>query len=308
MDIWREFDETMEKIIRFCNGYSIGIYGYGNGGKYLYHFLRRRNVAVDMIIDPNDSIRGERTSIIHRPEIISRIDPEKYRLLITFKPNKEEMAYMNQYCFVENHNTLLIRDLLYGVEDSKPTTLLSWTEKKYGLDIRKSDLSVALDDRNEYSASLEHALMDIIDNFSFSENDSIFDYGCGKGSSILIFAYYGIKTIGGIEYDANLYNSCVKNLNALGIDSSYVVKGDARGFFDIDNFNYFYFYNPFKGATFDKVISNVEDSFRRNRRKITIIYSNPFCFESVTRNNIFKLTKQISSDFYIPDVDIFVTE
>lgn len=41
---------------------------------------------------------------------------------------------------------------------------------------------------------------------------------------------------------------------------------------------------------------------------MAIIYSNPFEHESVVANGIFRLAKQIDSDFYIPKVNIYIAD
>jgi len=52
---------------------------------------------------------------------------------------------------------------------------------------------------------------------------------------------------------------------------------------DIDQYNYFYFYNSIQGTTLKKVIKLIKESLDRKPRQITIIYVNP-----IERNKFLK--------------------
>lgn len=55
----------------------------------------------------------------------------------------------------------------------------------------------------------------------------------------------------------------------------------------------------FRGDTFRKVIDNIEDSVRRTKRHVRIIYANPWLHKEVEKNGIFRLTKQVDSEFFL---------
>lgn len=113
---------------------------------------------------------------------------------------------------------------------------------------------------------------------------------------------------GGIEYDSRMYETCKRNLEALGLPTDAVVKGNAAEFSDVDGYDYFYLYNPFVGETFRGVIRQLEASHWRKPRVMTLIYSNPFCHQSVIEHGVFRWTKTIPADFYIPEVHVYQTK
>ena len=67
----------------------------------------------------------------------------------------------------------------------------------------------------------------------------------------------------------------------------------------LDRYNTFYLYDPFRGDTFRKVIDHIEDSVRRTKRHVRIIYANPWLHKEVEKNGIFRLTKQVNSEFFL---------
>lgn len=57
----------------------------------------------------------------------------------------------------------------------------------------------------------------------------------------------------------------------------FVYNEDASSFSDIDEYDYFYLYNPFRGKIMVDFINELLESQKRNKRTITVIYSNPTC-------------------------------
>ena len=142
----------------------------------------------------------------------------------------------------------------------------------------------------------------------FDDKDAVFGFGCGKGASLINFIYHGIKKIGGVEYDNELYLILKNNFTKLGIDYSNVIRDDASNVTEkLDEYNYFYMYNPFGGELFSKVIKNLEESYLRNKRRITLIYSGACLHSKVIEGGIIMLTKMVDTDFWLRDVHIYTT-
>lgn len=70
----------------------------------------------------------------------------------------------------------------------------------------------------------------------------------------------------------------------------------------------FYLYDPFRGETFKKVIKNIEESVRRKDRNVTIVYANPWLHREVEAGGVFKLVKQISTEFFLNIVNVYENE
>lgn len=73
---------------------------------------------------------------------------------------------------------------------------------------------------------------------------------------------------------------------------------------NIDNYNLFFFYNPFVGEVFKQTIKNIYQSFTKHRRNIFIAYGNPFEHEVIMSYG-FNLYKQLSIDLYDPLFNIY---
>ena len=98
------------------------------------------------------------------------------------------------------------------------------------------------------------------------------------------------------------------NFTKLGIDYSNVIRDDASNVTEkLDEYNYFYMYNPFGGELFSKVIKNLEESYLRNKRRITLIYSGACLHSKVIEGGIIMLTKMVDTDFWLRDVHIYTT-
>jgi SAM-dependent methyltransferase len=139
-----------------------------------------------------------------------------------------------------------------------------------------------------YGATRTYEINSVLRSVCASKNDSILDFGCGKGLGLVNFYRYGFKKVCGIELNTQLCKIAQKNLKTLKIENLSVINGDATLLKEhLDDFNYFYFYNPFTGSVFSKVISNIVDSHARKPRQITIIYNYPVEREVILKTNLF---------------------
>ena len=53
---------------------------------------------------------------------------------------------------------------------------------------------------------------------------------------------------------------------------------------ELDDYNCFFFFDPFEGELFDRVIDVVCKSLKRVPRKTFIIYINPRCYKTIEKN------------------------
>lgn len=107
-------------------------------------------------------------------------------------------------------------------------------------------------------------------------NDRIIDVGCGKGRMLEFFHALGFSKSDGLEYSLELAEIARKNMKTLELPCG-VFTGDAAEFDGYDSYNWFYLYNPFSHNIMLRFIGKIQESLRRNPRKITIVYTNPVC-------------------------------
>jgi len=187
-----------------------------------------------------------------------------------------------------------IRPILRGIKNA--VVLLSkgeWREFVVRLRITlgqvdlKHDLSETVTDRTHYyadSSGLEFEKL--MAHFKITPDDAIVDFGCGKGGILISLAKYPFAKIVGVEIDPALAAIARKNIDILKIRKVTIECCDAAVFDRLNEFTYFYFFDPFPVVVMQEVIRNIERSLRENPRKATIIYLNPFCHELFEASSI----------------------
>jgi len=303
-EIWDAFEARLRDLFLLCNGKQVVIWGYGHSGRFLDHVFRRHGKQVEVRMDASGKVRG-----VERPAILSHLDPETHVVLLTFPLSGDVIERLERHGFHRGTGYVPVIEFFYGSEDIRGLDYHDWIEHLVPVDLWRPEMEVNASSRefNEFSRGADYSLAEVLDNFCFTEKDAIFDYGCGKGSALVLFERAGVSW-GGIEYDSRMYETCKRNLEALGLPTDAVVKGNAAEFSDVDGYDYFYLYNPFVGETFRGVIRQLEASHWRKPRVMTLIYSNPFCHQSVIEHGVFRRTKTIPADFYIPEVHVYQTK
>ena len=103
---------------------------------------------------------------------------------------------------------------------------------------------------------------------------SFVDIGCGKGMCLKVACDLGCKRVAGIELDPRLAEICRKNIRKLELPAK-VFEENAIDFTHYASFDLFYFYNPFNGNIFEKVIAAIKKSVEERPREIWVVYLCP---------------------------------
>lgn len=134
---------------------------------------------------------------------------------------------------------------------------------------------------NRYEATSYEVLKFLCDNYEFKEEDSLVDFGCGKGRlNFYINNFYNSK-VTGIEMNKFFFEECLSNKKSYL--SKNKTKEDKISFLNCfaekyevkKEDNKFYFFNPFSEQIFIKVIGNILDSLLENERQVNIILYYP---------------------------------
>ena len=133
----------------------------------------------------------------------------------------------------------------------------------------------------------------IISNFHITANDAIVDYGCGKGGVLISLSKFPFAKIVGVEIAPDLVEIANRNIKTLNIRNVSIECCDATEFKPLDEYNYFYFFDPFPCVVMKDVLANIEKSIRERRRKTTIIYLNPSCHELIESSDVFKKIQEL---------------
>lgn len=304
--------DTLEKrvmdVLPALTGKRIIIWGYGKSGRFLEWFLEEKcHLEIDYIIDDSISIYGK---AIDRSFLLDYLEAKDTLILLALPDVGKVREILSEYGYIEGINFVdMIGKVYESGKERRELSHWEYFEYRYGVALQRQAEACAQSggDANNYVITSFSTIRNIVEQCGITKGDALFDFGAGKGGALIGFYYLGILNLGGVELSKELYKIWMDNFTKLGISQNHCYNMDATMCTDIDNYNYFYICNPFRGETFRKVISNIENSFDRNPRKIRIIYVNTFCHKMVIANGIFHLEKQISSGQYIRLVNIYTT-
>jgi ribosomal protein L11 methylase PrmA len=159
-------------------------------------------------------------------------------------------------------------------------------EKKYGLDtirlnnLKNQTLKGNREDAEQYQGANYFLLEQVFEKIrSIHANDSIIDFGCGKGRVLVVASYYGFNTLTGIDFSKEL---CIEARKTIGTvqqkfpEKIYnIIYANAAEYEIGESANVFFFFNPFNEKVMLAVVKNILLSINKKPRKIYIIYLNP---------------------------------
>lgn len=149
---------------------------------------------------------------------------------------------------------------------------------------------------HDHCATPGPELRHLVKTLHATASDKFLDIGCGKGSALIALADCPFSRIAGCDISPELIRIAEKNLRQLHIEHASLYCADAAKFTDIDEYTYFYFFNPFPRAVFEAVIGNIRESLLRAPRQITIIYRNPIFADSMERGPFVKVRESRYTD------------
>ena len=124
---------------------------------------------------------------------------------------------------------------------------------------------------NQYQPSTD-ALVKVLKRFPVSEKDAILDMGCGKGKAMYLMSRFPFGKISGYDLSEELVHIANQNFQKLGLSRCHAVQADAAAFGDYDAYNYFYIFNAFPQAVFERMMNRVLESLKRRPRNCYFIY------------------------------------
>jgi SAM-dependent methyltransferase len=158
----------------------------------------------------------------------------------------------------------------------------------------KHDPTEAVSERTHYYADSGGLEFDkIISNFNITSDDAIVDFGCGKGGILISLAKYPFSKITGVEISPELVAIAKNNIKKLNIKNVEIACCDAAEFKQLNEYNYFYFFDPFPCGVMEEVVKNIEKSIIDRPRKTTIIYLNPYCHDLIESSVFFSKTTEL---------------
>lgn len=327
LQVLDEFRNKLDDVMHRCMDKRIVIYGYGYSGRFVawyaeyYHSLKP-----DYIITEEYSNTIPYELPLFRASLFDfgYKDVKDAVVWLCTAETEEIRDRLAAHGYIKAQTYFDMNEIVYGEGYDRSTAdtnvqFMRFLEQKFQCDLVNS-ISV-----NASGHMIEgmHGCINLTPKEIFpildrchcipNEKDAIFDFGCGKGAAMLSFLDYGFSKVGGAEYADHVYEILVSNFRKMGIDpygeTVTCIHGDAAKLQkEIDAYNWFYFFDPFEGALFRKVMDNLCESIARKPRKAYIINILPRFHKYIEGTGKFVLTNQFDIMTRQRVVDVFVTK
>ncbi|MEP6674399.1 MAG: class I SAM-dependent methyltransferase [Ferruginibacter sp.] len=161
-------------------------------------------------------------------------------------------------------------------------------EKKYGIDTTGADelkqlekKGVDIDHSTIYMPANYKMLEELFTATDLKDCKHFLDIGSGKGRALCVAAHYGATKVTGIDFSRELSLAAKKNLDSTQKKFTAlqynIVNNDAFYYEIPADVDIIFLFNPFDEVIMSGVAENIEISYEKNPRPITIIYANPIC-------------------------------
>lgn len=173
----------------------------------------------------------------------------------------------------------------------------------------KQDLDETTIHYNRYEPTSYESLNKLFEEYKITINDSVVDFGCGKGRLNFYLNYLFNCNVTGIEMNAYFFKQALSNKKCyLSKTKAQNDKIDfvctlAQEYQIKKNDNKFYFFNPFSVEIFMKVLDNILGSVYEFKRDIELILfypSDDYIF-FLNEYTLFSLKKEIRLDTFKTD-------
>lgn len=321
-----EFRNRLDDVMHRCMNKRVVIYGYNYSGRFVAWYAEYyHSIKPDYIITEEYSNTIPYELNLYRSSLFDfgYKDVEDAVVWLCTAETDEVRERLVSHGYVKNQTYFDMNEVVYGEEYDHATAntnvqFMRYLEKKYGNDIVEpisvERFTSVIDGMHPCVNSTQKEIYPLLDRCHCrpKEGDAIFDFGCGKGSAMITFLDYGFEKVGGVEYADNVYEILISNFEKLGINPKgknvACIHGDAALVrHELDEYNWFYFYDPFERELFQKVIDNICDSLERKPRNVHLIDILPRFHEYIQASGKFVLTNQFDIMTRQRVVDVYVS-
>lgn len=148
-----------------------------------------------------------------------------------------------------------------------------------------------------YQATKVLPLRQLFKTLKLPKNQVIIDIGSGKGRVLFVASEFNFKTVRGIELSKSLCEIAQQNIinftKKKKVNVQFEITNcDATSYQFKDDEYVFFLYNPFNEHVMSTVLDHINDSLKRNKRAIKIIYAYPVEAALIkTKLNVQKITQ-----------------
>ncbi len=339
LNLFDDFRERLDSVMIQAFGKRIVLWGYGYTGRFLEWYAEYyHSIKVDFIITEDWSRGIPYNFPLFRDSLFDfdYADVKDAVVWLTIPESEIITEKLKEHGYIKGKSWFSFLEIVFGedyictgeqTEDifrkrktgMRDVQFLEWLEYKYGCNfVSAIDSSCFLDTMegaHSYRVTTQKEIFPILDKCHCipGKDDGIFDFGCGKGGAMVAFLDYGFSRVGGVEYETKIYEELLSNFQKLNIDLDQhkeisCIHGDAAKLEkELDDYNWFYYFDPFEKSIFEKTMEHICDSLRRKPRRVHIININPKYHHIVKESGFFDLTNQFCVAIRQKVVDVFVT-
>ena len=139
----------------------------------------------------------------------------------------------------------------------------------------------------ESGPSWSKYLVRVLKDLQITNQDTILDIGCGKGSAMLAMLKFPFARVDGIELSKEISEIAIRNLTKLKKQRWQIFNGDAVTYKDYNAYTMLYLYHPFPHEIMRQVVTNIQSSISGREQEMLIIYNNPVCHELIVKDGVF---------------------
>jgi SAM-dependent methyltransferase len=140
-------------------------------------------------------------------------------------------------------------------------------------------------------------LVRLLNDLHITNQDSILDIGCGKGSAMLAMLRFPFARVDGIELSREIADTAIKNLTKLKKQRWHIFNGDAVTYKDYNTYSMLYLYHPFPEEIMCKVFANICSSITSRDQELLIIYNNPVCHGLIVSEGVFSKHREYPDEW-----------
>jgi hypothetical protein len=168
-----------------------------------------------------------------------------------------------------------------------------------GPEVRLGELGLDEPDRYRYVPTGRFVVSRLLRRIGVGPDDVFIDVGSGKGRVVYQAARFPLKRVIGLEIAEELnrvarYN-VEHNRERLKCQDVELITADALDYEFPDDLTIAYFYHPFGGETFERVIDNLIASLDRNPRELHLVYGYPLMADYLHQTGRFELQGKLRS-------------
>lgn len=242
LEMLNGFRDTISDIMLKALRKRVILYGYGYTGRFLKWYAEYyHGIEVAYTIEENLPYQQPYDLELFTPALfnVDYKDIKDCVVWLAVPQTKEIRALMETHGFIEGETYFDFYKAVYGEDiigtqeetdifhkrktGKRDIQFLEWLEWKYNCNfltaITVEEMRVVGENMGSYRVTTQKELFSILERFHIrpTAEDAIFDFGCGKGGTVVSFLDYGFDRAGGIEYEPGIYEAYRDNIEKLGL-------------------------------------------------------------------------------------------